>query len=204
MLAIGLSLHGCGNRSNKTESSTEATPKEGQISGRTYLVLQNPPVEQNDNLLRGNSSIVFNDPLGEINSAKNIDLTFNLEEGQTLQLITHCDNKLTNGVHIVLSRAKNLLKIETVVDGKHSPTARLKMVSDSEPIRLFIDVHNDEDQTHVLVWDKVEKFPSEDNALFNSGVDGETQGKGKGRFWGMILGDATVRSVFVDDALFEH
>lgn len=179
-------LASCG--SNK--SSGDDSKRQGSIGGREYV-----KVSDNSN--------VFKEPIGEIQSNKNYTLIFSIEDKGTFELISHCDKNLQNGVEIKFSRNKNVLTVQSTINGKSSAPKDVNLNA-SHPIAVKMDVHNDEAKTHLLIWNMDEKSPTEDNALFNSNVDAQTTGKGKGNFWGFKINDASLAQANISDALSSH
>lgn len=199
ILNLSLFLNACGGGSSGDSSSNE-----GSLGGSKYLLVSGSPSERSEDKVKGDASIVFKDPLGEIGSDKSYTLKFAIEDGGELRLVSHGDEKLVGGTSVIFARSQNTLSVYTSVGEKKSESKTLKNISANGAVGLVIDAHNSEAKTHVLVWGADEAKPSEDSALFNSETDAETPGKGKGKFWGLILTKAIVTSAVIGDVKFKH
>ncbi len=167
------------------------TGEDGEISGQKYISLNS-------------SAIVFKKPLGEISSHKNFSLTFIVDDQEGLRFISYSDNKLQNGAEIIFTRNGQQLQVQKIIKGEQSAPKLLNGINANSSISLQIDVHNNEANTHILIWTSSETNPTEDNAIFNSEVDSDISGKGEGAFWGFVFTQSKVTDVFISDAKFTH
>ena len=174
------------------------------LGGSKYTKVESGTLQQSGKTLSGTGRIVFNDPLTEVGSNKNFDLSFSLEDGSSFTLITHSTNKLEQGVEVRFSRQGTSLKVTFRVQGSENDVsdAFLDVVA-SGPLRFFVDAHNSESPAHFLIWKGDATSFDEENALLNSESDGmAVPGNGSGNFWGMSLENATLIEAAVGDAKF--
>lgn len=187
-----------------SKSSDGGSPQNsGTLNGKALIKLDGGTLSGNDQQLSGTGSIVFNDPIGEIGSNRSYDLAFTLEDGGTLQLISHGDNKLKGGVTVKLVRSGSELRASLLAEGKEAAAKVLDGVDATSSINLWVDVHNSESPTHILLFKANQENPSEDNCLYNSEGDDEgTPGKGAASFFGLVLSKAVVSKASVGEAKF--
>lgn len=170
------------------------------FSGYEYVTLAQGTLAQTAESMSGEGKIAFKNPIGEVSSEKNFQLSFELTDKAYVELLAYGDEQLKNAVQIRVTRNGDLLQL-TASAGDKDPVSRdLTGITAASAIGLSIDVHNSETPTHVLAWNSDEKAPTDDNALFNSDADGEIPGNGTGMFWGIALGGAKVTSLTIDSA----
>ncbi|MBP6217255.1 MAG: hypothetical protein KA436_01565 [Oligoflexales bacterium] len=197
-IALLLSLSACGKKSN----DAAPTASEGALNGKNYLIVDAGSLTLTGSELSGSGRVVFNDPIGEVGSNQNYSLTFTVDDGAALELVSHSDNKLENAVTIKLVRSGAKLSVSLLADGKETAARVLDGVDASTDIKLWVDVHNSESPAHVLLWKAGQSNPNDDNALYNSDADGETPGRGAAGFYGLILNKAVVKELTLGNAKF--
>ncbi|MDQ3234972.1 MAG: hypothetical protein M3Q07_24455 [Pseudobdellovibrionaceae bacterium] len=175
---------------------------QGSLIGKTYYVVQAGDLQRTETSVSGTGSIVFNSPLGSIPSKDNYALNLSVDDGGTLELVTHSDSSLANGVSVLLKRTGSSLTASLKAKGQESTAKELSGVNAAEDISLAIDVHNDETPAHILVWSAAGGDFGEDNALLNSEEDETSPGNGSGTSWGLILTKANVSSALLEDPKF--
>lgn len=175
ILMIAATFTACGDK-NKSDNLNS---NENTFGGKTFSIVSGALLEgSNDQVLNGSASIVFHEPMKEVNSARNFKLNFSIPvETHGLSLIAFADNKLHNGVQLRFIRTpNNKLSFSVGLDGS-TQISKVLNVDTSKEIELSVDVHNnDGDNAHIIIWNG-------DNEVFNQ----ETTGKGKGSFWGLVL-----------------
>lgn len=196
-IALSLNAQGCGKSSSGSSPVTEKT-----LDGKTYIVSDSGTLTSTPEELTGTGSVIFKEPVGEIGSNKNYALTFTVEEGHSLQLLSHSSNKLAGGVFVKLNRDAAKLSLTLSAGGKETAPKVLEGIDASAEISLWIDIHNSEDPAHILIWKEGQDDPTEDNAIYNSDADGATPGKGSDGFYGLILNKATVKNLSVKEPKF--
>lgn len=185
-------LGACGDDNGSTTLS---------LNGAGYVVITPGSLQHNSDSVSGSGELVFNSPLSEVRSKHSYALSFTVEDGGSLTLGSHATNQLTNGIDIVMTRNGPALSVTIEAEGDQTDiSAAFAGIDATGPIDLQIDVHNDEEPAHILIWTG-QSF-EEDDAVFNSEDDGETPGNGSGRFWGLILQNAEVNTAAVGDAKF--
>lgn len=196
VLLLVTTLSGCdGSSGGDAGGSTE-----GKLGPAPYLVVNAGDLERTEFLLKGSGSVAFKDPIGEISSKKDYALSFSLDDGGSLALVAHGDEKLQNGVEVTLSRAGSALSATLSAGGKKAVPKVLKDVDATTAMTVNIDVHNDESPSHILLWSGSDF--AEEKALLNSEEDGPTPGQGSATFWGLVLTKANVTSATITEPKF--
>jgi hypothetical protein len=195
-MALLALVYGCGNVSNAVAN----TANEEKLGSLTYIVLDAGDLQRTDTKISGTGRVAFKEPIGEIGSKKDYAVAFTLEDGGTLKLVPHGDDKLAGAVSVALARSGSKVTATLSAGGNDAAGRVLEGVDASKEMKLYIDVHNDETPSHILVWSGADF--SEDKALLNSEKDGETPGHGGGTFWGLALTKATVTEVEISNAKF--
>ncbi len=175
---------------------------EGSLAGKAYYVVEAGDLQRTESAVSGTGSIVFNSPLGSVTSKDNYALNFSVDDGGTLELVTHSDGNLSNGVSVILKRTGSSLSAMLKAKGEQSTAKELSGVNAAEDLSLAIDVHNDETPAHILVWSTAGGEFGEDNALLNSEEDETSPGNGSSTAWGLVLTKANVSSAILEDPKF--
>ncbi len=188
--------------SNDDDDDTPARTA-GSFNSIDYFVVDAGDLERSTSILKGSGSIIFKESLGDILSEHHYDLSFKLESGSSIELITHADNNLSNGASISWSRDNQNVTLKLNANGKSSANVDLKDIDPTEVISYKIDIHNNETPAHILIWRDAEESFSEESALVNSEDGLETPGNGKGNLWGLKLVKAELKGAVLSEAKFE-
>ena len=171
---------------------TDAGTSEGQLGGASYVVVDAGDLQRTVSQVKGSGSLAFKDPIGAISSRKSYTLNFTLVDAGSLKLVVNADEKLSNGVSILLSRSASALSATLSFAGTSAAAKTLAGVDAASAINLMIDIHNDESPAHILIWSGSDFTQAK--ALLDSERDGATPGQGRGNYWGLVLNKATVTS----------
>jgi hypothetical protein len=155
-----------------------------------------------ESTISGPSEKLFEQVLPSADSGQSYALDFSLEEGGCLDLVSHSNENLANGWEMQFCRqgtGAGSLKVTIFANGERRDTKKNETVEAfagfdaSSPLKLQIDVHNNESPAHALVWSRqiTEDF-SEAAAIFNSEEFDNSPGNGSGKRWGLRLNKATV------------
>ncbi len=191
-----LALFGCG----KDDKKDTAGLVEGILASKSYYLVDAGTLERTDSQIKGTGSVVFVSPLDGLDAKTNYNLTFTLEDGGSVELVAHSDSTLSKGVSVVLSRAGSVLNAKLKADGTETETKVLGGITASGVAKISIDVHNDENPSHILIWDGAGDAFAEDDALLNS--EAETPGQGKSTAWGLVLTKATLTAATLAEPKF--
>lgn len=195
MLASLLAVAAC---SSDDDSSGDTTAS--AIEANT--VLSGTPTITDDSI-GGDGSIIFTTSLGAVAAGRHFQVAANLDEGESFTIHTYADAQLANGIDLMVSRPANTpTSLEVTVDGADISSAFAGVAADAT-INILMDVHNDENPTHVLIWPEGEATFGEDSTLENSEDTGSVTGQGTGAFWGITLVGAEVSSAETSDDRFE-
>lgn len=194
-------LTSCGKSSDENENGT-------QWGGIEYTYLDHGDLKVKNNTLQGTGTVLFKQPIaGGVDGGHHLNLNFTLSPDSTLIVNTYADNQLKDGVELIFSVSAagklsvKMKKGETATDVSGS----FLEVDVTKPISLSIDVHNNEDPAHVLVWNGNETDFSEAKALLNSEEEGHAvPGKGKGNYWGLTLHKAEVAKADISEEKFKE
>ena len=193
LLVSAMGLNSCGSSPSSTYS----------LNGIGYSVVTAGTLLHNGTSVSGTGAIVFSAPLSETRSNNGFLLTFTLDDGGKLELVSNATAQLTSGVTVRVVRSGAAVTITTLIgDASTSFSAPFNSgsVDATGSITLQIDVHNFESPAHILAWDSTVTAPfDEDNALFSSNA---TAGVGAGSFWGLVLENAVVSAASTLDARF--
>lgn len=194
LFAISL-FSACGNDNGTTTLS---------LNGAEYVVVTEGTLQNSSSSITGTGSLVFNDPLDAIPSKHSFTLSFTLEEGGSVTLVSHATDSLQNGINVLFARNGTTLTVTLTAAGSNNDvSSAFTTVDASGTVTLQFDVHNDEEPAHLLAWTG-DEFHEED-AIFNSEEGGsETPGNGSGTYWGLILAKATVETAAVGEAKFHE
>ena len=98
-------------------------------------------------------------------SGKNFQATVTLEDGDSVTLLAFADSSLENGVNIVFTRSGST--VEWVL-AENSGTLKTSSFSDADATKelvINVDLHNDEEPAHVIIWEGTGALPEEDAQL---------------------------------------
>jgi hypothetical protein len=126
-----------------------------------------------------------------------------LDAGESFTIHAYSDDQLADGIDLVVSRPENTpTSLEVTVDGTDISSAFTNVAAD-QTINILMDVHNDENPTHVLIWPEGETLFSDTTTLENSEDTGSVTGQGAGAFWGITLDGAEISSAAASEDRFE-
>jgi hypothetical protein len=182
---------GGGSSSQSTITSVTTVPE--------FAVIKDDGIKSSSSSVAGNGSIVFAEPLGDVESAFKIKFEL-VDENSAITLFVFSDSKLSESSAVVIKIQK--------MNGNLTGTFK---ISGSEPIPLgfevipetensfYVDVHNDEEPTHVLIWKVDTILFDEPSTVFNSNTNALKaalgQKKGTGAFFGVKLENASLQSL---------
>lgn len=195
IISMLLVLLGCSttDSSNPDDSST--------LDGQTYSIISDTGLLSDGDIVSGNGSIIFNNPLPSISSNRSYYISFSLEDDGELVLYSHSINTLEDAISVVFTRNDSTLTVSLV---KGSTTEDISdafsNVSADESITLQIDIHNEEVPSHILVWNGSDY--SEEEAIVNTENNFDSPGNGEGTFWGLGLTNASVSDAVVSSPKF--
>ena len=186
-------LGGCGSSSSSSL----------KLNGMEYVVLDAGNLQHNGTSVSGSGSFVVREPLGQTTSEQSFVLNFTLEEGGSLALVSNSKSKLEDGWNLRFTRTGAALTVAMIVGASQTDvTSRFSGVNASGEINLLVDVHNNEDPAHILVWRGNASPFDVGDALLNSQVHGASPGSGTGTAWGFVLNKATLSQATLGTAKF--
>lgn len=194
-LALTLALSACSSDDDDTPAgSTSAIEANSVLSGSPTVA---------DNSISGTGSVLFTSSLGAVAGGRHFQVAALLDAGESFTIHAYADDQLANGIDLVVSRPANTpTSLEVSVDGSDLSSA-FTGVSADQAINILMDVHSDEDPTHVLIWPEGETAFDESTTLENSEDTGSVTGQGAGAFWGITLDGAEVTSAAASEDRFE-
>ena len=156
--------------------------------------------------ISGSGQILFAAPADEVSAGHDFAFQISVADGGSIVFHLFSSSSLLGGVNLTLTRsgASYLCSLE-INSNSTSCTAAVASLDATASIPLYVDVHNDEDPTHVLFWSG-NSF-AEDDALFNTEEDFGGLGPGDkatGTAWGLTLTDATITRASLGEPLFEE
>ncbi|OED44045.1 hypothetical protein AB833_02430 [Chromatiales bacterium (ex Bugula neritina AB1)] len=195
ILASALAITACGS-SNDDGSAVSTTAIEANT------VLSGVPTVA-DNNINGIGSVIFTSSLGAIDSGRHLQVAALLDEGESFTIHAYADDQLANGIDLVVSRPANTpTSLEVTVDGADISSGFTGVAAD-QAINILMDVHNDENPTHVLIWPAGETAFDEATTLENSEVTGSVSSQGAGAFWGLTINGAEITAAEASEDRFE-
>jgi hypothetical protein len=194
----------CGGGPNPDRDALNNISGDQKISGQKFSVLSSEEMLNfGDGTLSGSGSVRFVNDLGSVATAFNYVLSFSLSDSGELSLLSHVNPSLYNGLEIVFKRAGSVLLVSASAGNVTDDWSGFFVGIDaSQPLRIAVDVHNNEALTHVVIWNDL---VSSQSPIFDSGkdIDG-APGNGYGQNWGLKLKSATVTSVERNEARYAH
>lgn len=186
VLASLLILSSCGELTGKETGANKLT--EDILSGGISFI------ELGDNKILLEGTMNKGD-------AHSFNLKFRLPEGKSLRYFFFSKRNLEGGVSVTFSRQDSELSVNIELNGV-SDTRVLTEIG--EVVDVVIDIHNDHEDAHILLWDKSSSFGDEEecvddgSCLYNTEYytfpnDGPwgSQGRAPGTFWG-VQGDRSL------------
>ena len=128
-------------------------------------------------------------------SGHNFEVSLKLEEGKKAQFWFFADKQLSQGVGLAVEKvADDAVVTVSVNEVSHSIALPL---SDDNTLDISIDIHNDHEDAHILIWNlngpfgDAEECVEDEACLYNTEFFTDpnpgpwgSQGRGPGSFWG--------------------
>ena len=156
-----------------------------RLNGAEYGFIENGTLKATETSVAGTGKILFRDARPHEDSSYLI--SFSLEDGGSIHLVTNADNKLSSGITLTFARSgAKLSMIVQVGSEKYDVSADFAALDATKPQRVDLEVHG---HGHVKVY----------------GVGSEMLEYGfrtrvPGRFWGFVLDRATLTEAKADKA----
>lgn len=194
VLASVLTITACSSDDDTLAASTANIEANTVVSGTPSVA---------DDSISGAGSVIFTSSLGAIDSGRHLQVSAQLDEGESFTIHAYADDQLANGIDLLVSRPTNTpTSLEVTLDGADISSAFVAVAAD-QAINILMDVHNDENPTHVLIWPEGETEFGEDSTLENSEDTGSVTGQGAGAFWGLTIDGANITSADASEDRFE-
>lgn len=188
-LPAALLLVACG--SDYTQPT--ARGRSASLAGGSVTILEGSSISEDNGTLRGSGRVLVDSSLGETRSASGYTLDFALSDGGSFKLLSHSNTALEDALEISFVRDGNALEVTLSAGGQSEDISRaFASVNASSPVKIQVDVHNDESPAHVMVWNRLatQSFTPA-TALYNSS-NGRSPGPGGGARWGFEIDRASV------------
>jgi len=169
LLAAILGITACAsdNDDNSSSSINEYTELSGSLTSQ-------------GNSLSGDGSVIFTASLGANASGKHIAVVVALDTGDSITIHAYSNNQLTNGIDLMVSRpASTPTNLQVTLAGTDVSSSFTTVAAD-QAISIVMDVHNDENPAHVLIWPAGESAFGEMTTLENSEDTGSVSSQGVG------------------------
>ncbi len=189
-------ISGCSDNGGGSDGTTTTTFRNIEIA-----IVSETDLKESSDSVEGTGSVKLVSPLAEESQAgAHIGLTFQLlQDDSEVTLVTFASSDLENGVNVKWTKTATTVS----ASGQSKDiTSKLSGIDWSGPVSLRVDIHNNEDPTHMIMWnqslsDKVD----EANEIYNSAEteDGDFQvpGRGHGTIGMLTLKNATVTDIIV-------
>jgi hypothetical protein len=215
-LALLLALTACGGGGKNDSGPVGPTNRFG--SQQLSTIGDSSDLSVSPGSLKGTGTVVFASQFPEVRSGGSVALNFTLEDGGSLTLVSHADSSLGNGYELEFRRlgtGSGSLKVTLRAQGNRRDTTNnfgqdvFSGIDASLPMKLQIDVHNNESPAHVMVWSRLisDDF-SETAAILNTEDEIEksngSPGIGSGVRWGLKLNRANVTGAEPSPPKFEE
>lgn len=161
-LALLFALTACGGGGDKSSGATGPTNRFG--SQQLSTIGDSGGLSVNPGSLQGTGAVVFSSQFPEARSGGSVALNFSLEDGGSLTLVSHSDSSLGNGFELEFRRlgtGAGSLQVRLRAQGNVRDTVNnfgqdvFSGIDASLPMKLQIDVHNNESPAHVMVWSRL-------------------------------------------------
>ena len=157
-----------------------------------------------DESISGTGSVIFTDSLGAVASGKRFHVEASLDAGDSFTIHAYSNNQLANGVDLIVTRPINTpTSLEVTLDGNDVSGSFTNIAAD-EDIIIVMDIHNNENPSHVLIWSGDVDHLEEDDAIVNSEDSSLVDNQGAGAFWGLTLAGAEVTEAKAEEASEDH
>lgn len=189
LLFLSFVLVACGGGYNPDLAAENEIPEFQKLGSYKAKVLAGDETLQfSQEGLEGTGAVVFAEKLSRPESANNFILSFELEDGGSLVLVTNSTEKLSSGVSIEFSRAQGSQTLSVIAkagDDTYDMSSFFTDLDPSIPLAISIDIHNDHGPSaHVIFWDE--------NNKRKMIVEDMIDGRGLGSQWGLTLSKAKV------------
>ncbi len=184
-----------------------ALAAEGTFSGQKVSTLGNDAgLQIQPNRIAGTGSFIFQTSLAGFGGDSSHALSFSLKDGGSLIFSAYTAEDLSGALQFEFTRAGTALTAQVSKAGESARdiSGSFSEFDASQVIDLQIDIHNSENPAHLLVWNALVGKFTEDTALFNSGENGSSPGKGSGLFRGFTLNNATIFKATPTKPKFHH
>lgn len=195
-------LIACGGSSNNTQSTVKTVNNVPE-----FAVAKDNGITTSSSSVSGSGSIVFAKPLED--DGANFKIQFGLvDENSSISLLFYSNSKLNESGAVVIKIQKKNGKLTGTlkISGSNTIDLGIDSLSDTENT-LYMDIHNDEEPTHVLVWLNGTTIFTETSSVFNSEDSDEIstlgQKVGTDFFVGVILENASLMSFEINEPRFE-
>ena len=146
-LALGLVLPGCAeDSSNDAETTGTKSFRDLEIA-----LVNDATLEDTSESIQGTGTIKLVSPLAEESAGgAHVGLTFQLlGDDSEVSLITFANAELEGGIKLTWSKTSATV---TVGDETKDLTAQFTGVDWAQAVSIRSDTHNDEEPTHLIVW----------------------------------------------------
>lgn len=179
---------GCAKKA-KTSGEQPNTPTvvDGAINGLTYTVISNESsgIRLTGSDISGDGTLLFDASPGPANANIAYRLTFTLDDGGSLSLLSHASETLANGSVVTFTRFSETLGVHASADP--SAAHLLSEPAASGEINLTVTVRNAETPPHVTV--------AASSIVFDNLADQLSFAQGQGDRFGLRLSRAVLKRV---------
>lgn len=188
-----------GSAKNITNSTVSSMPD--------FAILKDDGLTLGTTSVSGSGSFTFIEPPS--GDAINLTVNFSLvDEDSSIEFYAFSDSNLSKSKAVIIKIQKiaGALKGFLSIAGSEAVDVNFENLSDSIT-SLQIDIHNDEEPSHILIWSGSETTFNEEMAIFNSEDSPELsilgQKTGTALFVGVKLVNASLSSLEIHDPKFE-
>ncbi len=197
-------LSACGGGPNPDRDALNAIPSTQNVTGEKFVLLSAADaLFFGTGTLSGTGTVRFADDLVGVETAFHYGLTFTLQDGGELTLVSHANASLGNGVEVRFKRSGGTLSVFATAAGRSDDWSSFFTTIDaSTQMKIGMDFHNNEAITHMIVWNDLVSTSVD---ILDSGVDVDgSPGKGHGQNWGLVIKNAEVKNILKDEPRNEH
>lgn len=201
-IVLSIFFIACGGGNNDTQKTITSVNNVPE-----FAVIEDDDISTSATSVSGSGTIVFADPLSD--DAAGFKIQFDLvNEASAISFFIYSDSKLSESgaVLIKIQKKDGQLTGTLKISGSDAVDIDLEPIPETEDT-LYIDVHNDEEPTHILFWLKNTAIFNDTSSVFNSEDSDEIstlgQKKGTGFFVGVKLENASLKSFDIGSPRFE-